>query len=101
MELHLILMGKEEVTELYPVPDSHVPVMKFKFNGISIVLYAWLSLWAIPDDLDISQESILQNVDEQSVWSLNGCRVTDQILRLVPNIQALLGADEVTAAHHC
>jgi poly(A) polymerase Pap1 len=42
---HLILMGKEEVTELYPVPDSHVPVMKFKFNGISIdLLYAWLSL---------------------------------------------------------
>jgi poly(A) polymerase len=68
MELRLILMGKEEVTELYPVPDSHVPVMKFKFNRISIdLVYARLSLWAIPDDLDISQESILQNVDEQCV----------------------------------
>jgi len=45
MELHLILMGKEEVTELYPVPDSHIPVMKFKFNRISIdLVYARLSL---------------------------------------------------------
>lgn len=39
-----------EVMELHPVPDAHVPVMKFKFNGVSIdLLYAKLSLWVIPE----------------------------------------------------
>ncbi|CAL9108069.1 unnamed protein product [Musa acuminata subsp. burmannicoides] len=87
-ELHNMLSEMPEVTELHPVPDAHVPVMRFKFSGVSIdLLYAKLSLWVIPEDLDISQDSILQNADEQTVRSLNGCRVTDQILRLVPNIQ--------------
>uniref|UniRef100_A0A0V0IDC1 polynucleotide adenylyltransferase n=1 Tax=Solanum chacoense TaxID=4108 RepID=A0A0V0IDC1_SOLCH len=48
--LHNILVEREEVTELQPVPDAHVPVMKFKFDGISIdLLYASISLLVVPD----------------------------------------------------
>ncbi|XP_024930545.3 nuclear poly(A) polymerase 4 isoform X2 [Ziziphus jujuba] len=86
--LHNILSEMEEVTELQPVPDAHVPVMKFKFQGISIdLLYASISLLVVPEDLDIANGSVLYDVDEQTVRSLNGCRVADQILKLVPNVE--------------
>ncbi|XP_061369611.1 nuclear poly(A) polymerase 4 isoform X2 [Gastrolobium bilobum] len=86
--LHNILAEMEEVTELQPVPDAHVPVMKFKFQGISIdLLYASISRLVVPEDLDISHGSVLHDVDEPTVRSLNGCRVADQILKLVPNVE--------------
>lgn len=89
--LHDILAEMEEVRELQPVPDAHVPVMKFKFQGISIdLLYASITLLVIPEDLDISDQSILYNVDGPTVRSLNGCRVADQILKLVPNAKVTI-----------
>ncbi|XP_044954707.1 nuclear poly(A) polymerase 4-like isoform X1 [Hordeum vulgare subsp. vulgare] len=86
--LHGILTQLEEVTEIQPVPDAHVPLMKFKFHGMAIdLLYASVSLAVIPPDFDISEGSVLSGVDESTVRSLNGCRVADQILRLVPNVE--------------
>ncbi|KAL4614962.1 hypothetical protein ACB092_07G090400 [Castanea dentata] len=87
-ELHRMLAELPEVQELHPVPDAFVPVMKFKFNGVSIdLLYAKLGLWTIPEDLNISLPSLLLDLDEKSVLSINGSRVTDKILHMVPNVQ--------------
>ncbi|XP_042437788.1 nuclear poly(A) polymerase 4-like isoform X1 [Zingiber officinale] len=84
---HDILAEMEEVSELHPVPDAHVPVLKFKFREIPIdLLYASISQLVVPQDLDISNGSVLYDVDEATVRSLNGCRGADQILRLVPNV---------------
>uniref|UniRef100_A0ACD5ZMM0 Uncharacterized protein n=3 Tax=Avena sativa TaxID=4498 RepID=A0ACD5ZMM0_AVESA len=86
--LHDILAQMIEVTELQPVPDAHVPVMKFKFHGMAIdLLYASVSLSVIPPDFNISEGSVLCGLDEATVRSLNGCRVADRILRLVPNAE--------------
>ena len=87
-ELHRMLAELHEVQELHPVPDAFVPVMKFKFNGVSIdLLYAKLGLWTTPEDLNISLPSLLLDLDEKSVLSLNGSRVTDKIMHVVPNVQ--------------
>jgi poly(A) polymerase len=86
--LHSIFAEMEEISELQPVPDAHVPVMKFKFDGISIdLLYASISRLVVPDDLDISDMSVLYNADQPTIRSLNGCRAADQILKLVPNVE--------------
>ena len=36
--------------------------------------------------MDLKDDLLLKNLDPKCVRSLNGCRVTDEILRLVPNI---------------
>ncbi len=49
------------------------------------LLFSRLALPAIPNNLNLLDITLLKNLDQQSVRSLNGCRVTDAILNLVPN----------------
>lgn len=68
------------------VEEAFVPVMKTKIDGIELdILFSRLALKNISEDQDLQDENLLKNLDEKSVRSLNGCRVTDDILLLVPN----------------
>ncbi|KAF7302260.1 Poly polymerase pla1 [Mycena indigotica] len=83
-----MLKGLEGVTEVSGVPDAYVPVIKAKVSGIPLdFLMARLALSSIPDNLSLRDDTLLRNLDERCVRSLGGSRVTDEILRLVPNVE--------------
>uniref|UniRef100_A0A8C4NJK6 polynucleotide adenylyltransferase n=1 Tax=Eptatretus burgeri TaxID=7764 RepID=A0A8C4NJK6_EPTBU len=53
--------------------------------GIDL-LFAKLQRPSVPEELELRHDEILLNLDIRCIRSLNGCRVTDEILHLVPNI---------------
>uniref|UniRef100_A0A8C9TNJ7 Poly(A) polymerase n=1 Tax=Scleropages formosus TaxID=113540 RepID=A0A8C9TNJ7_SCLFO len=82
------LKEQEEVKDLRAVEEAFVPVIKLSFDGIEIdILFARLALQTIPESLDLRDDGLLKNLDIRCIRSLNGCRVTDEILHLVPNIE--------------
>ena len=68
------------VEYIRPVEEAFVPVMKTKVDGIELdILFARLALKTIPPDQELREGILLKNLDEKSVRSLNGCRVTDDV----------------------
>lgn len=68
------------------VRNAFVPVLKTKICGIELdILFSTLALRTIPLDQELGDSNLLRGLDQQSIRSLNGCRVTDDILHLVPN----------------
>ncbi|XP_040522935.1 poly(A) polymerase gamma [Gallus gallus] len=80
------LKHQEEIKNLRAVEDAYVPVVKFEFDGIEIdLVFARLPVQTVSDNLDLRDDSRLRSLDIRCIRSLNGCRVTDEILHLVPN----------------
>ena len=81
-----LLKKQSEVTDLRAVPEAFVPVIKMQFDGIEIdMTFARLALKEVSEQQSLGDPQLLKNLDERCVRSLNGCRVTDEILRQVPN----------------
>ncbi|KFQ27449.1 Poly(A) polymerase gamma, partial [Mesitornis unicolor] len=80
------LKHQDKIKNLRVIKDAYVPVVKFEFDDIEIdLVFAKLSMPIISDNLDLGDDSCLQNLDIRCIRSLNGCRVTNEILNLVPN----------------
>ncbi|KAK9079571.1 hypothetical protein SSX86_001244 [Deinandra increscens subsp. villosa] len=86
--LHDILAKRVEVSDIQCVKDAKVPLMRFKFEGISVDLpYAQLQVTTVPENVDILNPFFLNGIDETSWKSLSGVRANNSILQLVPNVK--------------
>ncbi|KAJ6454113.1 Poly(A) polymerase central domain-containing protein [Mycena sanguinolenta] len=83
-----MLRAMDGATEVSGVPDAFVPIIGAKISGISMdLLIAPLGMSSIPEDLSLKDNNVLRNLDETVVRSVNGTRLADELLSLVPNIQ--------------
>ncbi|XP_050526545.1 poly(A) polymerase type 3-like isoform X2 [Daktulosphaira vitifoliae] len=86
---YLKLKMQTFVSNVRAVEEAFVPVIKMLVKGIEIdMLFARLAFREVPENIDLQRDELLRNLDPKCVRSLNGCRVTDSILRLVPNKEA-------------
>lgn len=76
------------MTDIHVINEAFVPVIKMKIFGVPVdLLFASMPLDTIPSDLDlVDNADLFRNLDEAAMRSINGCRVAEMILRLVPNV---------------
>ncbi|KAF6015389.1 hypothetical protein HII12_000932 [Brettanomyces bruxellensis] len=80
-----LLRKRKELQKIEPIPGAYVPIIKTVFDGIDIdIICARLDIPQVPLDLQLNSNDLLRNIDDQDLRALNGTRVTDLILKLVP-----------------
>ncbi|CAK7215402.1 polynucleotide adenylyltransferase, partial [Sporothrix curviconia] len=75
------------ITDLTAVEEAFVPIIKFEYSDISIdLIFSRVLLTQLPADerWGLKDSNLLRGLDEAELRSLNGTRVTDEILALVP-----------------
>ncbi|XP_017975784.1 PREDICTED: LOW QUALITY PROTEIN: nuclear poly(A) polymerase 3 [Theobroma cacao] len=86
--LYSMLKSRPEVSEIHCVQDAKVPLMRFKFDGISMDLpYTRLKVLAVTENVDIFNPFFLSDIDETGWKSLSGVRANKRICQLVPNLE--------------
>ncbi|KAF2749397.1 Poly(A) polymerase [Sporormia fimetaria CBS 119925] len=81
----------KDITEFNPVPEAYVPIIKMEYRGVPIdlIFVSLPSLSSIPSSWkDISDKSLLRGLDDTSMRSVNGTRVTAEMVSLVPQVKS-------------
>jgi poly(A) polymerase len=79
---------KGAITDMAVVTDAFVPIIKFEFWDISIdlIFSKIATLKQLPSDpkWNLNDNNLLRGLDEAELRSVNGTRVADDIINLVP-----------------
>lgn len=77
--------GPNDIEEMVPVEEATVPIIKLEYCGVSVdLIFVSLQQASIPKDLDLTNTDLMKGLSEIDWRSVNGTRVTDRILTLVP-----------------
>jgi len=81
-----VLANDQCVSECIPVTDARVPIAKVQYRGIFLdILVACVPATAIVAGMESVDDSLIFKVEEKCMKSMNGIRVADKILKLVPD----------------
>jgi len=86
------LQQRESVSQCVPLPDANTPLIKLTMRGVNVDLcfarlVKPLAFGQSPEDM-VKDDKVLRDMDDKSVRSVNGYRVAEQILELVPDREA-------------
>lgn len=74
-----------DITEMTCVPDASVPIIKLEFCGVSVdLIFSNLQVSSVPNSLELTDNNLLRGLNEVDLRCVNGTRVTDRIIQLVP-----------------
>lgn len=84
-----MLKSKPQVSEIIPISDAYVPVLKLKFDKVDIdLLFSKLPMDYIPKELNtLDDDTMLINMTKECILSANGKRMTDILIKMVPNFE--------------
>jgi poly(A) polymerase len=77
------------IEEITSVSDAHVPIIKLEYLGVDIdLIFTSLAVSSVPESIDLQDKTLLRGLSETDLRSINGTRVTDDILSLVPQVKS-------------
>ena len=91
---HFFTSFKEELAKfpgikhLNAIETAFVPIIKLVVNDVQIdLLFARLQYCQIPDNFNLMDTSLIKQLDPKCIRSINGYKVTMDILNSVPNFE--------------